>query len=197
MSPYTATLAVHVVRVGGRVSRLRCMRRLLTVALTAVIILGGCSRSSLSPDVWVASVCNALATWRATITELNQRAATAMTHVTTIEDTRRTLVNLVSHARDATETARAAVEAAGVPDVSGGESVAQAFERSLASTRDAYDTASKSLQALPGGDPTAFYDGVVDVMDRLMRRYEQASADLSVLDSPELRAAFERSPECQ
>lgn len=173
------------------------MRRLLTVAMAIVIVVAGCSRSSLSPDTWVATVCNALATWRATITELNQRAATAMTRVTTIEDTRRTLVGLVSDARDATEAARAAVEAAGVPDVSGGESVARAFERALASTRDAYAAAAESLRALPGGDGTAFYDGVVDVMDRLMRRYEQASEDLSVLDSPELRAAFERAPECR
>jgi hypothetical protein len=172
------------------------MRRLLTVALT-VVLVAGCSRSSLSPDVWVATVCNTLASWRATITELNQRAAATMTRVTTIEETRRTLVGLVSDARDATEAARAAVEAAGVPDVSGGETVARAFERSLASTRDAYEAAAKSLRDLPGGDGTAFYDGVVDIMERLRRRYEQASEDLSVLDSPELRAAFERAPECR
>jgi ABC-type uncharacterized transport system YnjBCD substrate-binding protein len=178
------------------------MRRLLTVAVTAAtvamtVLVAGCSRSDLSPDTWAVTVCNALAAWRSTITELNQRAATAMTRVTTIEETRRTLVGLVSDARDATEAARAAVEAAGVPDVSGGETVARAFERSLASTRDAYEAAAEDLRALPGGDGTAFYDGVVDVMDRLMRRYEQASADLAELDSPELRAAFERAPECQ
>jgi hypothetical protein len=173
------------------------MRRLLTVATIAAVLLTGCSRSSLSPDVWVATVCNALTSWRATITDLNQRASAAMTRVTTIEQTRTNLLALVTDARDATEAARGAVEAAGVPDVSGGESVARAFERSLAATRDAYAAAAESLRELPGGDGTAFYDGVVDVMDRLMRRYEQASEDLSVLDSPELRAAFERAPECR
>ncbi|MBX6752370.1 MAG: hypothetical protein IRY85_22360 [Micromonosporaceae bacterium] len=173
------------------------MRRLLTVAVTAAVLLAGCSRSSLSPDVWVATVCDALASWRATITELNQRAATAMSRATSIEETRSNLLDLVTDARDATEAARASVESAGVPDVSGGESVARAFERSLAATRDAYAAAAENLRELPGDDGKAFYDGVVDIMDRLRRRYEQASADLSVLDSPELRAAFERAPECR
>jgi tellurite resistance protein len=177
------------------------MRRLLTVAVAAVVattvLVGGCSRSDLSPDTWAVTICDALATWRRTITEINQRAATVMTRVTTIEETRRTLVGLVSDARDATEAARAAVAAAGVPDVSGGEAVTRALEQSLAATRDAYEAAAEDLRALPGGDGTAFYDGVVDVMERLMRRYEQASADLAELDTPELRTAFERAPECQ
>ena len=53
------------------------------------------------------------------------------------------------------------------------------------------------LRRLPGADETAFYDGVIDVMDRLNRQYEQAGEKLSELDSPQLRAAFDRAPECQ
>lgn len=173
------------------------MRRLLIVAMLAAVVLAGCSQSTLSPETWVVNVCNALVPWRATITDLNQRAAMQMAQATTIEQTRRNLVALVTDARDATEAAREAVVAAGVPDVSGGESVARGFEQSLAATRDAYAAAAESLSALPAHDDTVFYDGVVDVMDRLTRRYEQAGAELSELDSPELRAAFDRAPECQ
>ena len=142
-------------------------------------------------------MCNALTPWRNQITDLNQRAAIQMGQASTADQTRRNLVALVTDARDATETARAAVAAAGVPDVSGGETVARGFERSLTTMRDAYAGAAEDLQSLPGNDETAFYDGVVEVMDRLTREYEQAGAELSELDSPELRAAFDRAPECQ
>lgn len=173
------------------------MRRLLIVMVATGLVLAACSRSGLPAEAWAVSVCTALTPWRNTITELNQRAATQMGQTSTIEQTRRNLVDLVTDARDATETARAAVAAAGVPDVSGGESVAHGFERSLATTRDAYAAAEADLLALPTGDETAFYSGVVDVMDRLNRQYEQAGADLVDLDSPELRTAFDQAPECQ
>jgi ABC-type glycerol-3-phosphate transport system substrate-binding protein len=173
------------------------MRRLLTVAMTAVVLLAGCSRSDLPPETWVVTVCQALTPWRGAITDINQRAATQMAQARTIEQTRRALVELVTDARDATETARAAVAAAGVPDVSGGESVARGFERALTTTRDAYAAAAEDLGALAATDDTAFYNGVVDVMARLTRQYEQAGAELSEIDSPELRAAFDRAPECQ
>lgn len=167
------------------------------LAVTTVLALVGCSSSALSADAWAVSVCNALAPWRTQITDLNQRAAVQMAQTSTVEQTRRNLADLVADAGDVTETARAAVAAAGVPDVSGGETVARGFERSLRTLRDAYAAAAEDLRALPGNDETAFYDGVVDVMDRLNRQYEQAGAELSELDSPELRAAFDRAPECQ
>jgi hypothetical protein len=104
---------------------------------------------------------------------------------------------LVGDARDATEVARAAVVAAGVPDVDGGAAVADGFAASLAETRDAYAGAETELRALPGADETTFYDGVVEVLNRLNQRYEQGGLDLTNLDSPQLREAFDRLPECR
>lgn len=168
----------------------------LIVALV-VLACAGCSRPGPPPDAWVVTVCQALTPWRTEITQLNQRAAIQMGQATTVEQTRSNLVSLVTDARDVTESARAAVAAAGVPDTPGGESVARGFEQSLAATRDAYAAAAEHLLALPGNDEAAFYNGVVDVMDRLNRQYEEAGAELAEMDSPQLRAAFERAPECQ
>ena len=172
------------------------MRRLLVVIGIASVLVG-CSASSIAPDTWATSVCSALTPWRATITDLNRRATMQMQQTTTVEQTRRNLVELVTSARDATETARAAVAAAGVPDVAAGGAVASGFKLALESTRDAYDAAAEDLRSLPARDPTAFYDGVVEVMERLNRAYEQAGDTLAKLESPELRAAFDRVPECQ
>lgn len=173
------------------------MKRRVLAVVIATLVLAGCVKEGPPPETWVVLVCGALTPWRADITEINQRAAAQMAHTTTVEQTRRNLVDLVTEGRDATETARAAIAAAGVPDVPGGEGVAKSFERSLASMRDAYAAADRDLRGLPGGDEMAFYNGVVEVMDRLNRQYEQAGTELLALDSPELRRAFDQAPECQ
>jgi hypothetical protein len=147
--------------------------------------------------VWVASVCGALAPWRAAITDLNQRAGIQIAQTSTVEQTRSDLMALVTDSRNATEAARIAVEEAGVPDVPGGEEVAGHFEQALARTRDAYAAAEAELMALAASDETAFYDGVVAIMARLSDAYERAGAELVELDSPQLRAAFDRAPECR
>jgi hypothetical protein len=172
------------------------MRRLSVMGVTAVLVLLGCS-SGPSADSWAAAVCGALAPWRTAITGLNQRAADQMAQTTTIEQTRQNLLALVGDARDATETARASVAGAGVPEVDGGARIAEGFAASLAQTRDAYAAAESELSALPGDDETAFYDGVIEVLNRLNRRYEQAGVELAGLDSPQLRSAFERVSECR
>lgn len=172
-------------------------RRVLAVVTATLVLLGGCTKAGPPPETWVVLVCGALTPWRAEITEINQRAAIQMAQTSTAEQARSNLVNLVRDAGEATETARAAVAAAGVPDVSGGESVARGFERSLTTMRDAYGAAADDLIGLPDNDESAFYDGVVDVMNRLTRQYERAGAELAELDSPELRQAFDQAPECQ
>lgn len=172
--------------------------RAILLAVALIGALAGCaSPAGPAAGPWAASVCATLATWRGAITDLNQQAAAAMSATTTPEQTRTNLLDLVAGARDATEAARAAVAAAGVPAVEGGEQVAHGFAQSLAKTRDAYAGAEADLRALPAQDETAFYDGVVDVLGRLSAEYERAGQDLQTLDSPQLRQAFDNTPECQ
>ena len=161
------------------------------------VLVGCSSRTGPAAQPWAASVCGTLATWRSAITDLNQQAAAAMSATTTPEQTRANLLDLVAGAREATEAARAAVTAAGVPAVEGGEQVARGFTESLAKTRDAYAGAEADLRALPAEDETAFYDGVVAVLGRLSAEYDQAGQDLQTLNSTELRQAFDNTPECQ
>ncbi|HEY7222317.1 MAG TPA: hypothetical protein VH561_01675 [Micromonosporaceae bacterium] len=171
------------------------MRRVLVTMVTLTFLLGACS-SGPSADDWARSVCDALTPWRAAIDDLNERASEQMASSTTPEQTRQHLVALVTDAREATETARAAVASAGIPDVAGGAQVADGFTTSLSETRDAYAAAADELLALPADDEAAFYDGVVAVLGRLNQRYEQAGTELTKLDSPQLRDAFDRLPEC-
>ena len=170
--------------------------RLLIGTVACLLALTGCS-SGPSANAWAATVCGALGPWRITIADLNQQAATQMATATTSAQTRANLIALVSGARQASETARAAIAAAGVPDVAGGEEVARGFEASLAGTRDAYAQAEADLAALPTSDENAFYDGVAAVMTRLTDRYDRNGLSLEGLDSPELKQAFDGLAECR
>ncbi len=173
------------------------MRALSAIVAVLALLLAGCSSAGPTAQEWAAQVCGALVPWRATITDLNRRAAEQMAKATTTEQTRANLMALVADARDATETARAAVAGLHVPDVPGGSAVAAGFAASLTEIRDAYSAAEAELRSLPGGDETTFYDGVIEVLDRLNQRYQQGAPDLTELESTPLREAFDQVPECR
>ena len=166
------------------------------VATLALLVAGGCGAGH-SAEEWAREVCATLVPWRLEITELNGRAQQQIAAARTAEETRQGLLELLSGAEAATESARVKLVAAGAPDVAGGEEVANGFIRSLERARDAYARAAADLQALPTADETAFYDGVVPVLDRLTQEYAAAGVETAELESAELRAAFDEVEQCR
>jgi len=175
------------------------MKRAAVLVASLMIAVAGCSGTPAKNTAqdWVGTVCAALTPWRSSIAELNSRAAAQMANATTPAQTQSSLVALVGGAEAASETARAAVAAAGVPDVTGGPAVASSFVTSLTGTRDAYAKARTDLQALSTADEKAFYDGVSAIMERLNAQYQASAVDTGALDSPELRTAFEGNASCR
>ncbi|GAA4596277.1 hypothetical protein BJY16_001959 [Actinoplanes octamycinicus] len=171
------------------------MRAVRMISLVLVVWLAGCS-SGHGAQAWAASVCTVLAPWRSEIGTLTTRTQQQMTTRTTPGQAKENLARLFDGARAASEEARAGVERAGVPDVSGGDKIAAAFVGSLTGMRDAYGTAHDGIEALDTGTST-FYDQVADVVERLDAEYAKSGLDTSKLDSVELRQAFESLPECQ
>jgi hypothetical protein len=182
------------------VMRSLVMRRAVRVAVVGVglvvTLVAGCGGGP-SPQDWAGQVCQALTPWRTTIDDLNAQTATRMASATTSTQTRDSLVALLGGGESASETARAAVVAAGVPDVDGGDRVAERFVASLAGTRDAYARARRDLQAVSTADDATFYDGVAAVMSRLNDEYRASALDTTNLDSPELRQAFDGATSCR
>nr|WP_213451628.1 hypothetical protein [Micromonospora sp. NBRC 107566] len=164
--------------------------------LVLAATLGACARNP-SASAWAASVCEALAPWRAEIGTLTGRAQQQMTAKTTPAQAKENLVRLLGGAETASETARAKVARAGVPDVDGGEQVAVGFVASLSAIRDAYGKARTGVEQLAADPADAFYTGVAGVMSTLNDEYGRSALDTSKLSSPGLRAAFDEVPECQ
>ncbi len=165
-----------------------------------VVVVGlavaGCGSGSVAPD-WAGRVCSAVVPWRERITELNDRARAQIASATTPAQTSQQVMELLVGAEEASEAARLAVEAAGVPDVEGGPEVALRFEATLRGIRDAYAHARTQVAALSTNDASAFYQGIADILGRLTAEYNSAGVDPTTLDSLELREAFDKVDACR
>lgn len=174
---------------------MRSPRAGAALAVVLVAALAACGGGRPAPRAWAAQVCEALAPWRAEIGALTSSTQQQMTAQTTPAQAKENLVRLLGGAESASETARAGVADAGVPDVDGGDEVAGGFVASLSAVRDAYGKARRTIEGLDTGP--AFYDGVGAAVETLNREYEASALDTTALDSPELRQAFDEVPECR
>ncbi|GGK96673.1 hypothetical protein GCM10012284_33640 [Mangrovihabitans endophyticus] len=162
----------------------------------AVVTLAGCATGP-GARAWATSVCTALAPWRTEIGSLTDKTQQQMTAKTTPAQAKENLMRLFGGAEQASEKARVGVHDAGVPDVDGGEQVAESFEAALGAMRDAYGRAKSGIEALPTTKSETFYARVAVVVQRLQTEYEQSAPDTSRLDSAELKRAFDEVPECR
>ncbi|MBO4207853.1 hypothetical protein [Micromonospora echinofusca] len=179
-----------------RTCRAATAGKLTVVLATLVLAVSGCGAGP-SPRAWAASVCEALAPWRAEISKLTTYTQQQMTAQTTPAQAKENLVRLFAGAEQASETARQRVEDAGVPDVEQGAAVSKGFRTSLGKVRDAYGKARRTIEALDTGPASTFYDGVKAAVDTLNREYDASALDTSKLRSTELQQAFDEVPECR
>lgn len=168
---------------------------LATAATAACLVATACADDS-SAEEWAAEVCMALAPWMSEIDDLTAQSGAALNSEATETEVQAELTDLLSGAARISETARVGVADAGVPDVADGETIAEYFEESLAGTRDVYQSAHDALEALDPEDED-FYEDVAHVMEELSEEYAQQGPSIAELNSEELNAAFESTPECR
>ncbi len=157
---------------------------------------GGGGDHGKPPRTWATDVCQAMAPWRSQITTLNAQAATDTGAAKTPQQTRESLVKLLSGAQQASEQARVGVAAAGSPDVTDGAAIAARFVKALAAVRDAYAKAQATIVALPLAPSKPFYDGVEQALATLNTEYAAAGVNTSTLASADLRKVFDEVPAC-
>jgi hypothetical protein len=176
-------------------------RRGRSLAVALVLLIGGTNgcggTGGVPPTTWARSVCGALTPWRTQIADLTARAQRQMQDTRTAEQTKTSVVALLSGAEAASESARRGVENAGVPDVDHGEDIAKRFTTSLAKARDAYGHARTTVSVLPTANASAFYSTVAAAFRTLSAEYEASAVDLSRVGSADLQKAFDEVPECR
>jgi hypothetical protein len=178
---------------------MRVSGRSVALGLSVVLAFASaaCGATGPAPRAWAAAVCQALSPWRTEIGTLTTRTQQLMTTKTTAPQAKENLIRLFGGAEAASETARAGVERAGVPDVDKGDLVAEGFVGSLSAMRDAYGKARDGVEALAPTPADAFYTSVGGVVDTLNQEYAASGLDTSRLDSVELKKAFDEVPECR
>jgi hypothetical protein len=169
----------------------------LVLAGVTVAALTGCGPATVAPSTWAAHVCQALAPWRGQITSLNATAQSEMSTAKTPEDTRVHMLKLLDGGRKATEQARDAIKAAGVPDVEGGAVIEARFVDSLTAAAAAYQHAYTSISALSTANADRFYSGVADAMTTLNSEYAKSGVNTDQLVSPELQSDFDKVAACR
>ncbi|MFF5172766.1 hypothetical protein ACFY3U_09045 [Micromonospora sp. NPDC000089] len=179
-----------------RTCRASAAGKLTVVLATLVLVLAGCAAGP-SPRAWAASVCQALAPWRAEISKLTSSTHQQMTAKTTPAQAKENLVRLFAGAEEASETARRRIADAGVPETDHGDEISAGFRASLEKIRDAYGRARDAIDRLTTGTPTAFYDGVQAAVNTLNTEYDAGALDTGRLTSTELKQAFDEVPECR
>jgi hypothetical protein len=176
---------------------MRPARPLVLLALLALVTaLTGCGGSH-GARAWATSVCTTLEPWRTEISSLATRTQQQMETATTPNQAKENLMRLFGGAEEASERARAGVEKAGVPDVDGGQKIADGFITSLSAMRDAYAKAKGGIQGLQTAPAETFYQQVTQVVTQLQTDYEASGLDTSKLNSEELQSAFDEVPECR
>lgn len=177
--------------------------RVVAISLLFVLVstgTGGCGADGsgdVAPKRWAQSVCTALTPWRAEIDNLTTKAQQQLQSAKTAAQTKINIVDLLTGAETASEKARVGVTDAGVPDVSGGDKVAQQFTASLSKARDAYGTARRSIAALPTAEAKAFYTSVGSAFAVLKEDYEKSAIDPKHVGQKDLQKAFSEVPECR
>jgi hypothetical protein len=178
----------------------RLVRLVFAVMLT-VAFPAGCTgdkdRGDVAPETWAARVCAALAPWRGEIDALTGKAQAQMDAAKGPDQAKKGLVDLLAGAEGASERARTAVAAAGLPDAANGRRVATEFAQSLERTRDAYGRAKTAITGLSTAQAKAFYDGVAAVFAQLTKDYSASAPDPKKITSTELRDAFDKVPACR
>lgn len=161
------------------------------------VLSAGCGTDGVEPSEWAREVCRVLKPWTGQIATLTRDAQAKMSKATSAEQAKKSIVGLLRGAERASEEARQGVAAAGVPAVDDGERIAAEFRAALTAARDAYGLARRRVEALSTGSPDAFYDRVVEAMDKLSTDYDDGALDTSDLESEELQRAFDESPGCR
>ncbi|WP_412540863.1 hypothetical protein R8Z50_34615 [Longispora sp. K20-0274] len=171
-------------------------RAALTVLLLSSGLLAGC-QGDVAPEQWADSVCVSVRTWQVKVGQLTKNAQDSMATAKNPHEAQQSLLGLLGGAEGASETARASVKGAGVPDVDKGAQFADQLAKAIGAARDAYGKARRTIEGLPTSEAKPFYDGVSTAMETLKQEYQPESADPAKLDSPELKKAFTTAQSCK
>lgn len=169
--------------------------RLISVLAVSALISGACGGSEgVEPSAFVKGVCTSVSDW---VTSIQERAGSLGSELSgEPAQAKEKLDEFLGQAVEATDTLIGALDEAGVPDVDGGEDIADALKETFENAKEALEDAQARVADLPEDDPAAFSEQA----STLGTDIETAMGDLGATleDAPEeITQAAEDEPACQ
>lgn len=155
---------------------------------------GGGSSETVSAEAYAADVCAAMKDWATSVQDLG----TSLTESFTSNDPadgKEALTEVFGTMADSTGELVSDVEAAGVPDVEGGEEAADRLASAFAEIQSALNQARTDAEELPT-DPQGFQQGATELGTTFQEAVGSLGTSLEDAASEELTTAFENEEAC-
>jgi hypothetical protein len=137
------------------------LTRAIAIATIAVVPVVGLSAApagakTVSPQKWATGFCTALADWQDTIKTSSADVSSALSDTTDLQKDKTTLVDFLSQAIDATDTAISDVKATGSPSTTNGAQIQSAIVKALGQAKSIFAKAEADAEKLPTDDAATF-----------------------------------------
>lgn len=154
------------------------------------------SGQAVSADVYATSLCTGIQTYIDDVTALSNTFAASLDPAAELAGQRDAVVGFLDEVLTATDTLISDLEAAGVPDVDGGQAIVDAVGQSFDQARGVIDDARTQVQALALDDAQTFAAELGSIGTTIQSSLGGIGGALSALDSPELAEAVAAEPAC-
>jgi hypothetical protein len=178
--------------------------RWLAVVLLVAAAAGGCGGSSsktsngkTTPDAYVDQICSAVGDWLRAVEGSSAQIGKELKPGSTPAHAKQALETLMRNAVVDSERVVAGLQAAGKPNVQGGEQIAAGLVGSFQQATTALRHVEAQVKALPTEDPKAFLTAARQVGPSVQSSLASIGTGLSSLRSSELQHAASKSLACK
>ena len=177
----------------------RARAKVASVVVAAGLFLGACGDGDGGGDAaqaYASSVCTAFSTWVQDITARNQTLTQSLNPQSTPAEGKEQLQIFLGSVIEDTEKLITSIDAAGVPDVEGGQQAATQIKGAAETARTSFQNARSEVEQLPT-DPAGFQAGAQQIGSEIGSSLSGLGQELrNRAQSEEIRQAFEESPTC-
>jgi len=142
-------------------------RAIAVITLAALPVVGlsaaPAGAKTVSPQQWSTKFCTALSDWLNTIQGSSTDVKDALSNTTDLAAAKTTLVDFLSQAVDATDTAIGDVKAAGTPKTTNGAKISAAFVSALGRAKKLFEKAEADAENLPTDSAASFSSAATEI----------------------------------
>lgn len=173
--------------------------KVVSIVLSAGLLLGACGDGGGDGDsaqAYASRVCTAFSTWVQDITSRNETLTQSLDPQSTPAEGKEQLQIFLDAVIQDTDKLISSVDAAGVPDVEGGQQAATQIKQAAETAKTSFENARTEVEQLPT-DPQGFQAGAQQIGGEIGSSLSRVGEELrNRSQSEEIRQAFEESPSC-